>query len=137
MRGAPRLPDSRAGTSMHLRVPGSLLQPAASALVARLSLTAGLRAPAGRYLTLPPLHETGTTPHRTSCSPCMLFSLHACMLFYLHDSMTACGACLSPMRQGTYGPRGGLDTPDTIPTILIIATIAITPRSHGAPLLSS
>src|SRR5690242_14890970 len=69
MRGAPRLPDARAGTSMHLRVPGSLLQPAAAALVARLSLTAGLRAPAGRSLTLPPLHEIGTTPVEVPLPP--------------------------------------------------------------------
>src|SRR5258708_24208217 len=56
---APRLPDTRAGPSVHLRVPGSLLQPAAPALVAGLPLTDGVRAPAGRYLTLSHLHETG------------------------------------------------------------------------------
>src|SRR5260370_39995565 len=62
MRGTPRLPDSRAGASRHLRILGSLLQPAASALVVGLALAAGLRAPAGRSLTLSPLHEIGATP---------------------------------------------------------------------------
>src|SRR5690349_22169287 len=62
MHRAPRLPDSRAGTSVHLRVLGSLLQPAAPALVAGLSLTDGLRAHAGRHLTVSPVHESGATP---------------------------------------------------------------------------
>src|SRR5262245_19427193 len=52
---------SPAQARVHLRLLGSLLRPAASALLARLSLTAGLRAPAGHYLTLSSLHEVGAT----------------------------------------------------------------------------
>src|SRR5260370_42714901 len=91
MRGTPRLPDSRAGTSMHLRVPGSLLQPAASALVARLSVTAGLREPAGRYLTLPPLHETGTTPYLHSAIAAL-----ACRFLQMHGLLCQIALLLLP-----------------------------------------
>src|SRR5262249_42871376 len=68
MRRAPRLPDSRASAWMHLRIFGSLLQPAAPALRAGLSLTAGLRAPAGRHLTVSPVHEIGATPEHGTLS---------------------------------------------------------------------
>src|SRR5258707_15867215 len=62
MRRAPRLPHARRGPSMHLRVPGSLLQPAAPALVAGLSLADDVRANAGSYLTVSTFHKIGATP---------------------------------------------------------------------------
>jgi putative transposase len=62
MRRAPRLPHSRRGPSVHLRVPGSLLQPAAPALVAGLSLADDVRANAGSYLTVSTFHKIGATP---------------------------------------------------------------------------
>ena len=52
----------RAGAHLHLRVSGSLLQPAAPAFLTGLSLTDGLRALAGRYLTLRLLYEIGSMP---------------------------------------------------------------------------
>src|SRR5260221_13163050 len=62
MRRAPRLPHARRGPSMHLRVPGSLLHPAAPALVAGLSLADDVRANAGSYLTVSTFHKIGATP---------------------------------------------------------------------------
>lgn len=62
MRQAARLPDTGGGAHVRLRVPGGLLQPTAPAFLTRLSLPDGLRAIAGRYLTLRSLHEIGATP---------------------------------------------------------------------------
>src|SRR5260370_31749210 len=68
MRRAPRLPDLGAGALLHLRVFGSLLQPATPAFLAGLPLTDGVRASAGRYLTLSSLHEIGATPRTRSAT---------------------------------------------------------------------